>query len=147
MRAINEAYVQSSLGQILELLPTPALEQVQVQLAVVVPQVGEQPIDAQIAGIDVQSQAQHTADRLLQGAGPVADRVDHGQGLGGLGLQHLAFLGEPHPLGGTGEEHDAQLLLQAFDMGADRGLAGVETLGGAGQVPLFGNGDECFEVI
>jgi hypothetical protein len=74
---VHEPGVEPPSGQILELLPGPALEQVQVKPAMGPLQVGEQAVDAQIAGIDVQPQTQDTRQLFLEGTGAVADRVDH----------------------------------------------------------------------
>src|SRR5206468_7390623 len=70
----------------------------------------------------------------------------------GLLQERAAAFQELLSLGGEGdlaadpvEEADLQLRLEALDLPGQRRLAEVEVLGGAGEAPMVGDGDEVAE--
>ncbi|MPM46789.1 hypothetical protein SDC9_93495 [bioreactor metagenome] len=62
--------------------------------------------------------------------------------LAGFIQKHLSYLGQFHLARATDQQHHPQRVLQAADLLAQRGLRGIEALGGAGEVQLFSDRDE-----
>ena len=58
----------------------------------------------------------------------------------------LARGGEPHGATRPVQQWLAEFALQPLDLRADRGLRDVDPLGRAGEVGLFGDGDEVLEL-
>lgn len=67
---------------------------------------------------------------------------------GGAGVLEEAFAGgeEGHAARGAEEETHAELVFEAFDLAREGRLRDAEALGGAADVPLFGDGDEVAEL-
>jgi hypothetical protein len=78
------------------------------------------------------------ASTLLEGSQVV-------QGGAGVGQQGFTEGGQRHPATRSVEQPPTQVGLQPPDGVAEAGLPPVQTFGGATEVELFGDRDECFQ--
>ena len=102
----------------------------------------EELADADELGIRYGAHAYAADDLALDRAGAAAQRlrgVDH---LLGRGKQLAAGGREHHAAGNAFEQRDAELVFERLDLGADRRLADVQPLGGAGEVAELGDRGE-----
>ncbi len=72
--------------------------------------------------------------------------VELGQHRPGVAQERLAGRGQLDAAAGAGQQADAELLLQAGDLLAERGLGDVQAGGGAAEVKLLGDGDEVAQL-
>lgn len=65
----------------------------------------------------------------------------------GMAQEHLARRSQAHSTGGPLEQGHAELVLEGQESSADRRLGETQTVGGTHHCPLFGNGDDRFQLI
>lgn len=109
-------------------------------------------IAAEDAGEDLDGEGWGVADVEFAGFSP-GEGADGGHGLIGAGEDGLGFgdekatsLGETDGLRTALEKRDAEVILEIAHLTADGGLSDVQAGGGAGDILLFGDGDEVAEV-
>lgn len=91
---------------------------------------------------DVRGVADGDAGGLGRGPGESGSSGSGAQQRLGVGQEDFACCGEPTAVGGAVQQPGSQLLLQAADLPAQRWLGEVKGIGGAGEGPVFSEGDE-----
>ena len=102
-------------------------------------------------GQDAVEGGRHEAEREL--ALDLADAARHGlhvlgarQHVACVAVEEAAGFGELERACAALEQRGAQLLFQLLDLPAQRGLGDEQALGRAGEIALFGNGDEVAQM-
>jgi hypothetical protein len=140
--AVHQRDVQLARGERLELRAGQPLPQVDGQVRVVLVQPeqggGEHPLPGHLVVADVDGAVPAGDDVAgdLRGACSLLD-----QSLG-LGAEGQAGGGQPHVVGGAGDELHPDLALQPLELLADRGLGQVQPRRRAAEVLLLGDREE-----
>jgi hypothetical protein len=108
-----------------------------------VDQVGEQRVEHGSDGADFDA-AGRTAVSPLDGA---ADRFEPAGDRSGFVEQDCAGVGQLDATACAGEQCGAERLLKLLNLLAERRLRDPQSLRGAAEVELFGNGDEVLELL
>ena len=101
--------------------------------------------DLDLGGWD-NSDDQFRGSSLLCASGTLYRAFQPGKDLPGLDEEDPPTFGERHVALTAIEERDTDLGLQMLDLLAERGLRGVEPLGGASEVQLFGDSHEVTQM-
>ena len=92
------------------------------------------------------AEAQLAAERVAMLLGDLHEFVRIAQHAYGLGDDGFAHRRQHHPTVAPFDQRHAEALFEFLELGRQRGLADKTRVGGASEVPMFGDGDQVLEV-
>ena len=141
--AVVEARVERAVADLLERRARHLVVQLDLEQRKARGRLGQEIGETDELGIGERADADMAGDRAFHRAGLAVQRGGVGEDLGRLREQPLAGRRERHPGRAAFEQLHAELVLERLDLGAQRGLAQVQPLGGPGEMAGFGDGDKA----